>query len=191
MKLKNIGFVKVNNIISPKSSEKFSKKILSLIKNERPVFSKEIGWSWGLYKPPFLEEVSREIKPLMEEISEVKLLSTYWFTTIYTNNSYLNIHTDRPSCEFSLSLNLKSDIDWPLFFKDRNNVEHEFITEVGSGIAYLGCQRPHWRLPLISENKQLFIQTFFHYVNADGPYKSFENDHNRPYKKISLKKIKI
>ena len=187
MGLEDKGFLKVNNIISTKSSEELSKKTLTSIKNDRPIFSKERGWCWGLYKAPYLEEVMREIKPLMEEISGAKLLSTYWFTTIYTNNSYLNIHTDRPSCEFSLSLNLKSEIDWPLFFKDRNNVEHEFITEVGSGIAYLGCQRPHWRLPLISERKQLFIQSFFHYVNADGPYKSFEKDFNRSYQKISIK----
>ena len=190
MRLISEGFLKVNNIIDTKSSEEFSKKILTLIKNDGPVFDKTRGWYWGLYKPPFLEEVMREIKPLMENISGVKLLSTYWFTTIYTNNSYLKIHTDRPSCEFSLSLNLKSEIDWPLFFKDRNNVEHEFLTEVGSGIAYLGREIPHWRAPLISENRQFFIQSFFHYVNADGPYKSFENDNNGTYKKLTIEKMK-
>ena len=118
----------------------------------------------------------KEIKIIIEGISDIKLLPTYWFITVYTNNSYLKPHTDRPSCEFSLSLNLKSDIDWPLFFKDQNNIERGFITNRGSGVAYLGCERPHWRLPLISENKELYIQSFFHYVNADGPYKSFVND---------------
>ena len=189
MRLSNEGFLKLNNIISTKSAEDLSQKTLNLINNDRPVFSKDRGWCWGLYKAPFLEELMIKINPLMEIISDVQLLPTYWFTTIYTNNSYLKTHTDRPSCEFSLSLNLKSEMDWPIFFKDRNNVKHEFITKVGSGIAYLGCERPHWRPPLISEKKQLFIQSFFHYVNANGPYRSFENDNNQSFKKYSLKKI--
>ena len=48
-------------------------------------------------------------------------------------------------------------MNWPLFFKDKNNIQRGFVTDVGNGIAYLGCERPHWRLPLVSENKQLYI----------------------------------
>ena len=136
---------------------------------------------WAIYKPPFLKELMKEVKIILEGTSGIKLLPTYWSITIYTNDSYLKPHIDRPSCEFSVSLNLKSNIDWPLFFKGKNSVEHGFVTDVGSGIAYLGCERPHWRFPLISENKELYIQSFFHYVNADGLYKSFANDNDKSF----------
>ena len=44
MRLISEGFLKVNNIIDTKSSEEFSKKILTLIKNDGPVFDKTRGW---------------------------------------------------------------------------------------------------------------------------------------------------
>jgi len=185
MRLITDGYLKLNNIISVDDAEVLAQKTLDLIKDDKPIFNKDRGLCWALYKPSFLLDLMNEVKIILEGISGLKLLSTYWFTTIYTNNSYLKPHTDRPSCEYSVSLNLKSNIDWPLFFKDKNNNQKGFVTSVGNGIAYLGCERPHWRLPLVSKNKELYIQSFFHYVNANGSYKSFANDNNKKFKNLS------
>tara|TARA_A100000164_G_C21743599_1_gene693526 strand:+ start:62 stop:625 length:564 start_codon:yes stop_codon:yes gene_type:complete len=187
MSLIHDGFLELNNIISVDNAEVLAEKIINTIKKDKPLFNEDRGWCWALYKPVFLKKLMKEVKIIIEGTSSVKLLPTYWFTTIYTNNSYLRPHTDRPSCEYSLSLNLKSETAWPLFFKDKNNVEHGFITDVGNGIAYLGCERPHWRRPLISKNKELYIQTFFHYVNAEGPYKSFADDNNKNFRNLNRK----
>ena len=57
--------------------------------------------------------------------------------------------------------------------------------EPGDGLIYKGCERPHWREPMISEQKiekkwwwntvedeppieEYYHQIFFHYVLADG-----------------------
>lgn len=188
MKLISEGFLELNNIISIQDAQELSQKTINVIKKDKPIFNEDRGWCWALYKPQFLKGLMKEVKIIIEGISDIKLLPTYWFITVYTNNSYLKPHTDRPSCEFSVSLNLKSEMNWPLFFKDKNNIQRGFVTDTGNGIAYLGCERPHWRLPLVSENKQLYIQSFFHYVNADGPYKSFANDSDKNYTNLSQKK---
>tara|TARA_B000000532_G_scaffold143108_1_gene114935 strand:+ start:1519 stop:2106 length:588 start_codon:yes stop_codon:yes gene_type:complete len=185
MTLKSNGYLVLNKIISADVAKVLAQKTIDKIKNDKPINNEDRGLCWALYKPVFMKNLMKEVKIIIEGTSKVKLLPTYWFTTIYTNNSFLKPHIDRPSCEYSVSLNLKSNIDWPLFFKDKNNNNKGFITKVGDGIAYFGCERPHWRLPLVSKNRELFIQTFFHYVDANGPYKSFANDNGKKYQNLS------
>ena len=50
------------------------------------------------------------------------------------------------------------------------------ITEPGDAIVYLGCEAEHWRDEFLAPLYSYHIQGFFHYVNADGPFKDHAND---------------
>ena len=85
-------------------------------------------------------------------------------------------HTDREACEVSVSINLASTFDWGLYITDLQGSTTKVITEVGDGVIYLGQQVEHWRDVLITEKPEFYIQTFLHYVKANGEYADFEND---------------
>ena len=79
-------------------------------------------------------------------------------------------HTDRDACEISLSLNLKSDINWTLNLQDLQGKEHRLNTKAGDGICYLGREVSHERELLVSKTKQIYIQSFFHWVRTNGDF---------------------
>ena len=85
-------------------------------------------------------------------------------------------HKDRPSCEISVSINLASTIDWGLYITDLQGSTTKVITKVGDGVIYLGPQVEHWRDLLITDKPEFYIQTFFHYVKADGEYAKYQGD---------------
>ena len=69
-------------------------------------------------------------------------------------------------------------------FTDKNKTavlvpgeERSVVLNAGDGMIYKGCERPHWRDPLIVPKKRWFKkddteyyyhQIFFHYVLQDG-----------------------
>lgn len=77
-------------------------------------------------------------------------------------------HRDRPSCEWSMTVNLSQSEPWPIYMDGK-----EIIQEVGDGALYQGCEVYHWRKPFKGNE---YIQVFLHYVDADGPYKDFVDD---------------
>jgi hypothetical protein len=109
-------------------------------------------------------------KDLVEKVAGEPLLSTYSYTK----------HSDRPSCEISITLNIEADKEWPLWFvkldenKKPMKVEPcSLITKPGDAAVYEGCAYEHWRDPY--EGKKC-IQVFLHYVRANGRYTAFAKD---------------
>ena len=106
------------------------------------------------------ERVSKE--------SGKKLLPTYTYCRIYTKGNELIPHRDRPSCEWSVTINLAQTESWPLYMDGT-----EIIQSVGDGALYQGCEVYHWRKPFKGEE---YIQVFLHYVDANGPHKNYIYD---------------
>ena len=110
---------------------------------------------------------------------------------MYYKGGELKKHSDRPSCEVSVTLNIFADnTDWPIWFhkldmskpKDPNTTNYvedpnakpmSLITKPGSAAAYEGCAYSHWREPYPGEK---CMQVFLHYVRAKGRYTSFAMD---------------
>ena len=114
------------------------------------------------------------------------------------------LHADRPACEISVSVHISTNLEecWPLWIKTPDTYSDEKKTEVvktgenrfvclepGDGMIYKGCERPHWRDPLISKDTgnhfirklgqkddTYYHQVFFHYVLADGQRAQCAND---------------
>jgi hypothetical protein len=111
------------------------------------------------------------VKLLIKKINEVSIileedvLPTYTYTRIYKHGEVLNRHRDRPACEISITLNLKKDIEWPIWFQKPNGEEISLELNQGDAVMYLGEIADHWRN---AYQGQEHAQLFLHYVRAEG-----------------------
>ncbi len=108
---------------------------------------------------------------LAKQISELtgkNLIPTYSYTRIYLRGAELKPHKDRPSCEYSVTLNLAQTHPWALFMG-----ENELNLTPGDGVIYKGCEIKHYRKKFEGES---YTQVFLHYVDADGPYRDYMYD---------------
>jgi len=108
-------------------------------------------------------------KLLMENETGKKLLPTYSFWRCYTQYADLKKHKDRPSCEISVTVNIKGDgTPWPIFIEGT-----PLNLNKGDAAIYLGCELEHWREEFKGDYQ---FQTFLHYVDAEGSNKEYYMD---------------
>ena len=178
--LKDKGYQKINNVLPLNFCNKLAKDFTENVIQQTPIsYDVMRGFCWQVYKPDEMQNMLEYVKPTLEKALGEKLLPTYTYITAYTNNSYMTAHTDRPACEVSISVNLASTINWGLHLTDLQGKSHRLTTNVGDGIAYLGPKVEHWRDLLVSRKPEFYIQTFLHYVKADGEYSQCVDD--RPF----------
>ena len=133
-------------------------------------FDAVTDYDTGIYSSYGMESLMLQKQKDVEEHTGLKLFPTYSFWRMYTNESTLGIHTDRPSCEYSATIMLGSDgTPWEFVAGDK-----PYIQKPGDAIIYRGCDIPHGR-PKPYEG-DWHAQVFIHYVNADGPNKDFKFD---------------
>lgn len=123
----------------------------------------------SFYKDPILNILLEAKREKAMEVAKIPLLKTYAFWRGYIHGGILEDHKDRPSCEISITANIDSCGEkWPI------HMDNKWITmEVGDAVMYLGCDVLHGRKPF---KGKYCAQVFFHYVDANGPFRSFEND---------------
>jgi hypothetical protein len=138
--------------------------------------------SYSFYGDPLMDTILGESCKKLSEISGYKLLPTYTYTRLYGKGDELIKHRDRGSCELSATLSLGipqgEDIN-PIYFS-RNEDESnaiEILLNPGDLCLYKGCDLYHWRKPF---TQKWYLQSFLHYMNAEGPYKNNLYD-GRPY----------
>ena len=121
------------------------------------------------YADPFMESLLLSKRNKMEELTGLKLLPTYAYYRMYIFGSDLKKHSDRPSCEVSVTLCLASSgEDWPIYMEGV-----PCSLKPGDAVIYLGCDLNHWR----EEFKGDYCsQCFLHYVDANGKNKEFYKD---------------
>lgn len=113
---------------------------------------------------PFAKLLVKKI-PDVSKILQEDALPTYSYTRIYTHGEVLERHRDRPACEISLTLNLKKDTNWPIWFQKPNGEEISLELNQGDAVMYLGEISDHWRN---AYQGQEHVQLFLHYVRAEG-----------------------
>ncbi len=140
---------------------------------EYPFGDTQCATSFSKYGLLCYEALLLTLKPIIEKEVGKELLPTYSYMRIYYKNSFLQKHTDRPSCEYSATICISVDnIPWDIYFNG-NCV----ILYPGDMVIYKGMELEHWR-ETYSENEQ--IQVFLHYVEKNGCNSHFVND-NRPF----------
>ena len=115
-----------------------------------------------------------DLLPAAEKITQLQLFPTYSYFRVYHRGDVLAKHTDRPSCEISLSLCLgfQGEKPWPLMVESAGGSSAVELNP-GDGLLYKGIECPHWREPL---NGDFTAQVFLHYVDQNGPYAEWKFD---------------
>ncbi|WP_125430522.1 MULTISPECIES: hypothetical protein [Stenotrophomonas maltophilia group] len=125
--------------------------------------------SLGRYADAMGEVLLAKLLPEVEDCVGKRLHATYSFLRFYTPESRLRRHTDRTSCEYTLTLTVGSEgtrAPWPIMIETQEGVQ-AFDLAPGDGLLFSGRELPHWRecLPVGT-----WLQLFLHYVDADGPH---------------------
>jgi len=153
-----------------------------------------------------------KVQQTIETILNIELFPTYSYSRIYIKGDILYLHTDRNSCEISISITLGygGNSIWPFIFLSKNDTEldlnfqnneaywtnynkdllQKVEIKVGDGILYRGMEVAHGREVYNEGNWQ--AQLFLHYVDANGPNKQckYDNIEDEEYGKIIDKGIK-
>jgi predicted 2-oxoglutarate/Fe(II)-dependent dioxygenase YbiX len=133
--------------------------------------------SHSVVHKPILDSLLEQLTPHISEITGKKLYPTYAFARKYAPGDELKIHTDRPACEISATINLgfKGE-QWPIYVghkKDKSE-SRKIDMNIGDGVIYKGCEVLHWREKYTEGEWQ--FQVFVHYVDAEGPNKEWKYD---------------
>ena len=97
------------------------------------------------------------------------LVPQYTYARIYKNGSVLERHSDRPECQYSVTLCLGGEYEkqWPIWINDYFGKSHEVSLDVGDMVVYHGTELEHWRDKFEGETQ---YQLFMHYVDTEGEF---------------------
>ncbi len=121
-----------------------------------------------------MEGLLTSLLPTVEQVSSLRVFPTYAYFRVYKQGDTLVRHTDRPSCEISLTLCLGYDgkQPWPINIEGPRGTSSVSL-EAGDALLYRGIECPHWRCPLAGSHH---AQVFLHYVDQHGPHAEWKFD---------------
>ncbi len=145
------------------------------------------------YSDFLMETIMEASTPVVEQNVGKKLFPTYSFLRIYDKGSDLKVHTDRPSCEFTVALCLGADpiskpyeifigeedetSDYKYYNEQRElaryRIDHKFPMLPNNAVIFQGMDKIHWREVC---NHDHFTTVFLHYVDQNGDYKDNKYD---------------
>jgi len=125
-----------------------------------------------------MEGLLAKLLPDIERACGEALFPTYAYFRVYKRGDVLKEHTDRPSCEVSVSLCLgfEGEKPWPIWIKGPNGVLSADLRP-GDALVYRGIDCPHWR-DIFEGSRQ--AQVFLHYVCQNGPHAEWKFDKRSP-----------
>ena len=114
----------------------------------------------------------------VSEILEETVLPTYTYARVYKNGSVLEKHSDRDSCEISLTLHLGGDKPWLIWIKTPEGEDRSVELNPGDAMMYLGTIAEHWRDEYVGNE---YTQVFLHYVRSRGDcaYTYFDTENHK------------
>jgi hypothetical protein len=130
---------------------------------------------YARYADPLMEVMLVDSREAVEEIVGCDLLPTYSYSRVYVEGDELERHVDRPSCEYSVTVNVACDGEpWPIWMQYGDAEPAKFTLNSGDAVVYKGCDVHHWRNKM--EHTRVNAQFMLHYVNKDGPYSEYQWD---------------
>jgi len=155
----------VKNLISAEEAYEISEVIKKNPPNEG---DEQIRKSYSYYSLPVCNILLGRLTEKISKAAGKTLKPTYSYCRVCLKGAELKPHKDRPSCEYSVTLNLSQTHQWPIYMGKR-----KVMQEPGDGVIYKGCEIEHWRPEFLGDE---YVQVFLHYVDADGPYKDYTYD---------------
>ncbi|HEX8307694.1 MAG TPA: hypothetical protein VF645_04670, partial [Allosphingosinicella sp.] len=128
------------------------------------------------------------LTPIMEQVVGRELLPTYDYLRIYRQGDVCKVHSDRYSCEHSLSLTLgySDGKPWALEVETERSepsakVDEDFARPrsaiamaVGDAVLYRGVDHRHGRTA--PNPNRWSAHLFLHWVDREGPYRDHAFD---------------
>lgn len=143
--------------------------------------------TFSYYSALCTETLLVQLLPKVEEITRKELYPCYSYARIYKNKDFLDRHTDRLSCQYSVTLPVYIEENpWDIWFQDFKGEEKSLTLDVGDICVYQGTKCKHWRNVNISKKQ---IQVFLHYVDKNGPYADFKYDKRKMLGLDPIKKV--
>lgn len=168
------NYVYLNEILSKDITDFLTKYVILSAQSGAMVQDEQCPKSLASYGDAVFDTLLADLCPKFSVIAGEPLLPTYTYHRLYKKGDVLEIHRDRPSCEISATVTIAVDDPSRLNALYVSNTEPRDMCDgnpieikVGDGVLYKGNDLWHWRKPYENE---WFIQAFFHYVRADGPY---------------------
>lgn len=139
------------------------------VKDSKDV-NNDIISKFSKYGDPLIEVVLRNSTKEIESVTGKELLPTYSYSRIYRSGDELKKHTDRVSCEYSVTINIASRgfSVWPVYMKAPGCEVSRYTLEPGDAIIYKGCEVEHWREKM--SDSDINVQIMLHYVDKYGLY---------------------
>ena len=132
---------------------------------------------YSMYADPMGEMLLENKLEHLQEITGKSLSPTYSFARVYVDEDSLEKHTDRPSCEYSVTVNINyAGEKWPIWLLSFEGKPVEVILSPGDAVVYKGCEVPHWRNPMVQCGCKANAQIMLHYVDVNGPFSSHKLD---------------
>ena len=164
------GFEVVKNYALPYFSAYLRHYFALIVQNDPSLGGdSQVPLSHSVYGDPAFDLAMIFSRADIGQIVGKNLIPQYTYARIYKKGADLKIHSDRPECQYSVTLSLGGEYDkpWPIWIKDRAGKSYEVPLEEGDMLVYSGCELEHWREKF--EGK-LQYQLFMHYVDADGEF---------------------
>jgi len=194
------GFALVEGLVSPEICRAFLGQMKRDIEGQGKQFAnltqthnllkREAVEIYGYHYPPMLG-LLWGLTPAVSQLVGRDLLPTYDYFRIYREGDVCRVHSDRLSCEVSLSLTLdySDGVPWALEMGTERvepsaAVDEDFgaagfrsvAMQPGDGVLYQGVHRRHGR---ITPNPNLWsAHLFCHWVTRGGPYAASAFDGN-------------
>lgn len=132
------------------------------------------------YADPLIEVLLQVSKEAIENATGKELIPTYSYSRVYQPGEKLAPHTDRPSCEISVTVNVATKGEFsPVYTQYGQNHPEKHVLNPGDAVVYMGCDVVHWRQPL--KDEQLNVQFMLHYVDKNGPNAKYARDQRPGY----------
>lgn len=128
----------------------------------------QVANTYSHYADIAMETLLKNLKPVMEKETGLKLNETYSFARLYKKGDVLERHKDRFSCEVSATMNLGGE-PWPIYLEPSGQEGKEGIKiDLGPGdlLIYKGELLEHWREEFKGKD---CAQVFLHYNNQFSP----------------------
>jgi PKHD-type hydroxylase len=158
----------IRNFISPEEAAEISECIKKSPKNEG---DSQVPKSCSYYNLPVCNILLGRMTDKVSKLAGKKLKPTYSYCRVCFKGAVLKPHKDRPSCEYSVTLNLAQTHSWIIFMGKRGVTQNP-----GDGVLYRGCEIEHSRPEFTGDE---YVQVFLHYVDSEGPYKDYVYDQKK------------
>lgn len=179
------NYIVIPNFISPYRANKLKEDYLHYAESNNLNGDEQVPNSSSIYNYISFLELLCEKTPEVSEILEEPVLPTYAYSRVYRQNSILDRHVDRDSCEISLTVHLGGDNSWPIWIVSPEGDERCIELNPGDAMLYLGKIAEHWRNTYDGNE---YVQVFLHYVRSKGDcsYAYFDKKKSKEEIEISL-----